>query len=452
MAYSIKSGDTLDKIAAKYGCTVSEIMVANPSIVNANEIFVGQSIELPEEPEPMGPYSSDENLDENNTSNGLVYCPNASFPFSPQIAPPIVVDNPGDLGEPCPGSDIKCTVLKVSIYDEERRVVGDKGVLEVVPATTSGEKITLRQLNFDCSEDIHWSISSALTKEELDGDGASFNVTPPLLRHASISPLSRWALKAVPKEYRVRSSKDCGVSGQSMTVKTYPSEVCKFVFKPDEIELYQKIDKAFKSFIDIFTSDNIVVDLLKGELAVEGQWKEHTNHQAYYAYDIGVGFAPLVGVTLKVTIVDALRALSLPPKVIKVVKKYLSDLLYIAIFGKLTLDFHLKRDGPDEYSKWEAKAAGQIGVELGAEYSPDAVSWIEAKINGTGSISLITSIEPKGTDLDDKPIKIELLFDGLVGEIGLKLGSGYWCGEYQEKFVLVESKPLISNYRLDLFS
>lgn len=45
--YSVRSGDTLGKIADTHGTTVDALMAANPSISNANRISLGQKIALP---------------------------------------------------------------------------------------------------------------------------------------------------------------------------------------------------------------------------------------------------------------------------------------------------------------------------------------------------------------------------------------------------------------------
>jgi len=45
--YTVKSGDTLGKIAERNGTTVSEIMKANPQIKNPNQIGVGQQLNMP---------------------------------------------------------------------------------------------------------------------------------------------------------------------------------------------------------------------------------------------------------------------------------------------------------------------------------------------------------------------------------------------------------------------
>ena len=44
--YTVQSGDTLSKIAKRYGTTVSNIMALNPQIKDANKISVGQVIRI----------------------------------------------------------------------------------------------------------------------------------------------------------------------------------------------------------------------------------------------------------------------------------------------------------------------------------------------------------------------------------------------------------------------
>lgn len=46
--YVVKSGDTLSGIASRFGTTVQKILAANPSITNANLIYVGQRINIPD--------------------------------------------------------------------------------------------------------------------------------------------------------------------------------------------------------------------------------------------------------------------------------------------------------------------------------------------------------------------------------------------------------------------
>ena len=47
IVYTVVRGDTLSKIAAKYGVTVPAILAANPSIKNPNSINVGDQIIIP---------------------------------------------------------------------------------------------------------------------------------------------------------------------------------------------------------------------------------------------------------------------------------------------------------------------------------------------------------------------------------------------------------------------
>ncbi|WP_191566496.1 SafA/ExsA family spore coat assembly protein [Metabacillus idriensis] len=45
--YTVKSGDTMWKIASKYQVGVSELIKANPSVKNANMIYPGQALNIP---------------------------------------------------------------------------------------------------------------------------------------------------------------------------------------------------------------------------------------------------------------------------------------------------------------------------------------------------------------------------------------------------------------------
>ena len=42
VTYTVKKGDTLSELAAKYGTTVSKLMSLNPSIKKAGLIYIGQ--------------------------------------------------------------------------------------------------------------------------------------------------------------------------------------------------------------------------------------------------------------------------------------------------------------------------------------------------------------------------------------------------------------------------
>ena len=48
MTYSVKSGDTLSKIAARNGITMAQLLKANPQITNPDRISVGDAINLPD--------------------------------------------------------------------------------------------------------------------------------------------------------------------------------------------------------------------------------------------------------------------------------------------------------------------------------------------------------------------------------------------------------------------
>lgn len=58
LTYRVQWGDTLSRIASRFGVSINEIVAANPTITNPNLIFAGQDIEIPaagETPPPPPP-------------------------------------------------------------------------------------------------------------------------------------------------------------------------------------------------------------------------------------------------------------------------------------------------------------------------------------------------------------------------------------------------------------
>src|ERR1044072_7976401 len=48
MTYTVKAGDSLSKIAARYGLTLAQLLQANPQIADPNRINVGDTVNLPD--------------------------------------------------------------------------------------------------------------------------------------------------------------------------------------------------------------------------------------------------------------------------------------------------------------------------------------------------------------------------------------------------------------------
>jgi LysM repeat protein len=84
MSYQIKSGDTLSKIASKYGTSVSALMQANPQIKNANLIYAGASLKIPgraDDFQPQAPRGSG-----NASPSNPVSTPGSSAPAGQSAA------------------------------------------------------------------------------------------------------------------------------------------------------------------------------------------------------------------------------------------------------------------------------------------------------------------------------------------------------------------------------
>jgi spore coat assembly protein SafA len=67
-SYTVRSGDTMSAIAARYGISLSKLEQANPQVSNPNLIYVGQSLNIPDSftPAPAAPPPA-------NTSGQTVY-------------------------------------------------------------------------------------------------------------------------------------------------------------------------------------------------------------------------------------------------------------------------------------------------------------------------------------------------------------------------------------------
>lgn len=68
MAYKIQRGDTLSGIAQKYNTSVNELMSLNPYIKNANLIYAGNSLELPNQQPTTTSTVTNASMPSNNTN------------------------------------------------------------------------------------------------------------------------------------------------------------------------------------------------------------------------------------------------------------------------------------------------------------------------------------------------------------------------------------------------
>ncbi|HBY92820.1 MAG TPA: hypothetical protein DEP84_02480 [Chloroflexi bacterium] len=78
--YVVKPGDTLSRIAARFGTTVSAILRANPEIRNPNVIYVGQRLRIPE---AGGPVSTTVNVFLIGLGTGQIGCGDEAVPVTP---------------------------------------------------------------------------------------------------------------------------------------------------------------------------------------------------------------------------------------------------------------------------------------------------------------------------------------------------------------------------------
>jgi len=101
--YTIKSGDTLSRIAKEYGLTLGQLLDANPEITNPNLIISGQKIRIPQinDGKPGLNLNPDCSIPQESFDNQLLQC-HQSFTTATTAAPPpprgcpLVLDLDGD--------------------------------------------------------------------------------------------------------------------------------------------------------------------------------------------------------------------------------------------------------------------------------------------------------------------------------------------------------------------
>ncbi|MBZ9613427.1 hypothetical protein [Rheinheimera maricola] len=368
-------------------------------------------------------------------------CPNAkaivSEPKKPEPKQP-----------PC-NQNVKHCKPKTTIQCQHGRTASSSNQLEVVPEPTSSEKLTLSaDIDGGCGEPVEWVVSG-FTNKTIKGNKSILEIKPLAFRHAAISPLGRWAMKAAPNVYRISPRIKCGSVSSPFTIKVYPGEQCSIKISPASWSFYKKLEEGMNTLCDfVFGKNRLNFLFPKGEISIAAQWKEHTDHTAFYQYDIQIGLNPLFGLESRIPLLDALRSLAVPAKVVDWTRRYLGDILYIAAQGKLSTNGNLTRVAPDRYTHWTASANGEISIVLGAELGRSkGVLAFEA--SGESGVALKMVLDPKPQDPSNKVFKADLLFSGLKSKISIKVAGGFLS--FDEEYQIISSKPLLSNHQLSIF-
>jgi hypothetical protein len=359
--------------------------------------------------------------------------------------------------KPCKEGGKPCTVNKITVqcaHGKRGGKLGPGNVLQVVPDDMySQDTVKFLADVVTCGKVVNWEISGA---EEHKSSTNSYPLTvkgwPYRVVAGGISPLARWAMRAVPNTYRIRSSLDCGALSERYTVETYPSDKIKIKIEPSEQPVFRIFrEYVLDSFLKPLVGNKAQVDFLMGSFSVEAYWKEDSDSwKAYYAYDIILGFNPLLKVTAKASVLDIAGAMvSLPPTAVSWIQRYVGDALYLAISGQVTLDGRFTRTAPDVFLNWYFQLGGGIGLELGLDVKGGSPKLLKGTVRGVAGISVTAQVGPK--EKESAPyIRLDAKFDGLKGSLEIEVSSGWY--KFEEEYSFIAEKVLLSNHQATIFS
>jgi hypothetical protein len=143
---------------------------------------------------------------------------------------------------------------------------------------------------------------------------------------------------------------------------------------------------------------------LEGTIKAEGEWAEAAGREAFWKYEIAVGFNPLLGVEWKLPLFTPLP----------VPKWILTCGIYLTLFGEINVNVKLVRTTPRfKTGEGQSAAEGKLGGRLSAEISAGNGELFKASASGETSISLTSKgfTDEKGYGLDG----CEFSWDGVTG-------------------------------------
>lgn len=358
--------------------------------------------------------------------------------------------------KPCGAGKPPCTVTSTRIacgHGGRGGALGPGNTLQVVPRDEySGDVISLTAQVAGCGKPVTWEISGPVSESVTKNAHKVTAKAWPWRGAVGLSPLSRWAIRAVPQNYRVRASTECGSLADVYQIQAYPTDKIAHSVSPDEMPFLKVFqDGVINGFLKPIFGDSLELEFLKGSLAVDASWKEDdASWQAYYAYNIALGFSPLFGVTAKVSVIDVLGAMvSIPPTATKWLQKFVGKAFYIGASGKIGCSGNLERTGPDTFAAWSFQATGGIGVEVGLEIKAASEKVFKGSATGSAGLSATAKVGPKAKEADPY-VLLDAKFDGIAATLKIQVASGWYS--FEEQYVLIEEKILLSNHQATVFN
>jgi len=223
-------------------------------------------------------------------------------------------------------------------------------LLQVVPSEGHVDELKLATLApACCGEHPEWTVNG-----KVHPDRAQVITVPAVADPSYSMPLSSaWIPEAKPIDYRI-SCRGCEGSPQSLRVEAFPARKLDVTFgSKDFVQVNKDVVKAIREdlsytvFNDVFKLIPLLASEPRGEARARAGWREYSDHQAFYAYDI----------KLNLSILSIDHSSTLPLVVIPV------DFPY-TLSGSFELQMDLRRSTPRDplYSpQYTENAPRQLG-------------------------------------------------------------------------------------------
>ncbi len=275
---------------------------------------------------------------------------------------------------------IPCSVLEASATCQHgARTVTHEGVLEVVPDyDILGDEIALKSTMQpgSCSRHPTWQVSGYWTSS-LQGPVQSFKARSWKYRPGHISP---WIPRISPHMYAVSVAGCDGGGAHRMEVRAYPNDKISIEIDFKKIlEKFMEVKDSVQSVLEVFVP-KCEFKFLEGKVKFSSGWEEYTDHRAYYAYDISIGFNPLIGFEINMPLATAFPG---------VPTELMECALYLKLFGGLNITAHYRRSSPDfATGNGATSGSGNVGGGLEGKVSAGGGKILALSISGTTEMSI----------------------------------------------------------------
>jgi hypothetical protein len=310
--------------------------------------------------------------------------------------------------------------------------------LEVVPSASLGTDDLL--------------ITHALRKGHQDGTVSFFLDGEPITgkRVAVRSPIVRafQILKNDPAVHEL-TARTCCEDKRSIAVKVYPSSVFSLEVKLDgKWGMLDPVAKVLTRWLN-FVTERAELKAPEGSVKFEAAWKEHTDHRAFLAWELGAE-ASLLAIEVKefITPLKIVRFAGKIPGVGKYLRGAVDWLLKAGAFVKLTGSIKIKggakREAPSA-DRWPTKG------ELTLEGEIEPTIGVEASALGHGEDLVMVQL---ATQASIKASGLPGFNEEGIGIMHFKLQTSDWSGvgilsllwgriEAKHKIVFIEGHDII---------